>query len=258
VDSARNLVNKGDEVSALSAKKDRFQSIPRHIALIMDGNGRWAKNQGNFERIVGHEKGAGNIHHVVETADDLGIEYLTFFTFSTENWARPNAEVEFILSDLLVRYLELELPFMAEKNVRFNAIGDLSSLPEHTQEAIQHVKDETAGNTGIRVTLALNYGGRQEILDGIKKLAKEATEDPTVLDKLSTDNFHKYLYDPEMPDPDIVIRTGGEMRISNFLLWQMSYSEIWVTDVFWPEFGPQHLLEAVEDFNARQRRYGGL
>jgi undecaprenyl diphosphate synthase len=258
VNSAPDIAETKGEVEAGTAVGSRYEKVPKHVAFIMDGNGRWAQEQGNLERIMGHEKGAGNIRKLVEAAEEIGIEYVTFFTFSTENWARPNAEVEFILSDLLVRYLEIELPFMKEKNVRFNAIGDISALPQHTRDMITRVKAETAGNTGVKTTLALNYGGRQEILEGIKKLARDAKEDPSVVEDLNLENFREYLYDPTMPDPDILVRTGGEMRVSNFFLWQLSYTEIWITDTFWPDFGPEHLFQAVEDFNSRQRRYGGL
>jgi undecaprenyl diphosphate synthase len=258
VNSAKNIAEAEGEAAAGVAEKTRFANIPRHVAFIMDGNGRWAQEHGNLERIEGHEKGAANIRKLVQAAEEIGIEYVTFFTFSTENWARPNTEVEFILSDLLVRYLEIELPFMKERDVRFSAIGDITALPQHTQEMIRKVRDETAGNTGVKATLALNYGGRQEILEGIRKLAKEAAEDPSVVDDLDLENFRNYLYEPEMPDPDILIRTGGEMRVSNFFLWQLSYTELWITETFWPDFGPEHLFQAVEDFNSRQRRYGGL
>jgi len=166
--------------------------------------------------------------------------------------------VEFILSDLLVRYLEHDLPFMIEQDVRFGVIGDLSRLPPKAKRALELVVKSTAGHKGIKATLALNYGGRQEILDAVKALMAKAKKDTGVADDLTEESFRKYLYDPELPDPDLLIRTGGDMRVSNFFLWQMSYTEFYSTDVLWPDFGPEHLKLAVSEYAKRQRRFGGI
>lgn len=238
----------------MSAKYDK---IPRHIALIMDGNGRWALKQGDSERIFGHEAGAVQIADIVIRAQELGVEYITFFTFSTENWNRPQPEVEFILSDLLVRYLEKETPTMMEHNIRFSAIGDLSALPELTQEALAQVMNKTSGNTGIKGTLALNYGGRQEIINAVKKYHRDQSRCEG-FENLTIEDLNRYMNDPELPDPDILVRTGGEMRVSNFFLWQLSYTEIIVTEKLWPDFTPDDLEWVVEEYNNRERRFGGL
>jgi len=246
------------ELNLTNIMSENFEKIPTHVAIIMDGNGRWALKQGDSERIFGHEAGAIHIADIVIRAGELGIKYMTFFTFSTENWNRPKPEIDFILSDLLVRYLEKETPIMMEHNIRFSAIGDLSALPENTQEALAKVIEKTAGNTGVKGTLALNYGGRQEILKAVKRFAQESEGDESKIKELSIDNFRNYLNDPEIPDPDILIRTGGEMRISNFFLWQLSYTELIVSETLWPDFGPDDLNKAVEEFNNRERRFGGL
>lgn len=234
------------------------KTIPMHVAIIMDGNGRWARKQGAKDRTEGHERGAANISKVVSAAKDLGIGHITFYTFSTENWTRPSPEVEFILSDLLVRYLEKDLPFMIEQDVRFGVIGDISRLPLEARRALERVEKATAGHTAIKATLALNYGGRREILDAVKALMARAKTDPKAAEDLTEESFRQYLYDPLLPDPDLLIRTGGDMRVSNFFLWQMSYTEFYSTGVLWPDFGPEHLLLAVTEYAKRQRRFGGL
>lgn len=234
------------------------KAVPKHVAIIMDGNGRWARNNGAKDRTYGHERGAANISKIVSAAKGIGIGYITFYTFSTENWARPQPEVEFILSDLLVRYLERDLPFMNEQDVRFGAIGDIKRLPVEARRALERVKKATAGHKAIKATLALNYGGRREILDAVKALMDMAKTDPKVAEQLTEESFRRYLYDPDLPDPDLLIRTGGDMRVSNFFLWQMSYTEFYSTDVLWPDFGPEHLKLAISEYAKRQRRFGGL
>lgn len=234
------------------------KAIPKHVAIIMDGNGRWARKHGAKPRTEGHERGAANISKVVSAAKDLGIGYVTFYTFSTENWTRPPPEVEFILSDLLVRYLEKDLPFMIEQDVRFGVIGDIKRLPIEARHALERVEKATAGHKAIKATLALNYGGRREILDAVKALMAKARDDPKAVTELTEVSFREYLYDPDLPDPDLLIRTGGDMRVSNFFLWQMSYTEFYSTDTLWPDFGPEHLKAALSEYAKRQRRFGGL
>jgi len=235
-----------------------LEKIPAHVAFIMDGNGRWTRNRGLKERTLGHEKGAANVHDIVIAADDLGIGFITFYTFSTENWTRPKSEVEFILQDLLVRYLRKELPFMMERNVRFNVIGARSGIPENVNRTLDDVTEATMENTGLRLILAINYGGRREILDGVKKLVRSAMENPDILEGLDEERFRDFLYDPGLPDPDLLIRTGGDMRLSNFFLWQLSYTELFVTETLWPDFGTDEFKEALREYNRRQRRFGAL
>jgi len=224
----------------------------------MDGNGRWAREHGFSERIAGHEKGSSNISELVIAGGELGIGYMTFYTFSTENWSRPRREVEFILLDLLRRQVEKELPDMLKREIRFNVIGNLDGIPEKTRASLAKVMDATRANTGVSTTLAVNYGGRREIMDAFRRYARDSMDDPAALEKLNEKTFRNYLYDPDLPDPDLLIRTGGDMRISNFFLWQMSYTEIYVTDVLWPDFGADELHIALEEYNRRQRRFGNL
>ena len=230
------------------------KAIPRHVAIIMDGNGRWAKERG-LPRIKGHEEGAKAVRACVEGCGDLKIEYLTLYAFSAENWQRPKNEV-FALMRLLERFLKEKTPELVEKNVRLQAIGRLTDLPEACQKQLHRSIEQTAENNGLTLILALSYGGRLEIIDGIKSLFHEIKTghiDPAMID---VEMFSKHLYTRDYPDPDLLIRTSGEMRISNFLLWQLSYTEMYVTPKFWPDFGKEDLFEAVREFGRRQRRYG--
>jgi len=234
----------------------QLAGVPRHVAIIMDGNGRWARREGCEDRIAGHERGAAIISEIVEEGLENGVEYITFFAFSTENWSRPSDEVQFILSDLLPRYLELKLDFMMEKGVRFLAIGDLSRLPEEAKRALAMVEERTKDNDKITALLALNYGGRQEIIRAVKEFARDALKNPERIEELDSKKFRSYFFRPDIPDPDLLIRTSGEMRISNFLLWQMCYTELYVTDVLWPDFTREDLRKALDDYKSRQRRFG--
>ena len=224
----------------------------------MDGNGRWTRKHGLKERTLGHEKGAMNVHNIVIAADDLGIRFVTFYTFSTENWTRPKSEVDFILQGLVVKYLRKELPFMMERNVRFNVIGDREGIPGGVNESLNGVMEATKDNRGLVITLAINYGGRREILEGAKRLALLAVDESNILDDIDEEGFREFLYDPGLPDPDLLIRTGGDMRISNFFLWQLSYTEIYVTEVLWPDFGSEEFNGALLEYNRRQRKFGAL
>ena len=222
----------------------------------MDGNGRWAKERG-LPRLQGHGAGAENVRRITTAASEVGIEYLTLYAFSAENWKRPRHEVSGLMR-YLKYYLKNELPLMQKNNIRFLAIGRLEQLPAGVRKAISRTRDATAANTGLKLILALNYGERAEIVDGVKKAMRDGIDgriSPAELDEAA---FSSYLYTAEIPDPDILIRTSGEMRLSNFLLWQISYTELWITPRFWPDFSRGDLEEAIKDFQRRDRRFGGL
>ena len=227
-----------------------------HLAIIMDGNGRWAQSRG-LERTAGHRAGADNVLTIMQAAKEFGIKYLTLYAFSTENWKRPAAEVGALMK-LLQEFLLKQLPGMQKENVRLNAIGRLDDLPEPARLSLLGAMKATANNTGGVLTLALNYGGRAEIVDAAKKLIKEVKAGNLDPEKLDEKSFGNFLYDPELPDPDLVIRTSGELRISNFLLWEMAYSELYISDVMWPDFGREELAEALDSYNNRNRRFGGV
>jgi undecaprenyl diphosphate synthase len=242
--------------SAAQASKPPGLTLPRHIAIIMDGNGRWARERG-LPRIRGHEEGAESVRTVLRACGEWGIQYLTLYAFSTENWKRPKTEVAALMK-LLERFLRKEAPELMEQNVRLQAIGRITDLPPSCQQELHRVIELTAGNTSTTLILALSYSGRLEIIDAAKSLllaVKQGHLDEAMIDP---DVFSKHLYTRYYPDPDLLIRTSGEMRISNFLLWQLSYTEIYVTRKLWPDFRKPDLLDAVEDYSKRQRRYGGL
>jgi undecaprenyl diphosphate synthase len=229
---------------------------PRHLAVIMDGNGRWAKERG-LPRTEGHRRGADAVRRTVEACVEMGVEFLTLYAFSSENWQRPKSEVEALMK-LLDLFLRTKLEEMLRNNVRFQAIGRLTNLPGRCQEALHGAIARTAENTGLTLILALSYGGREEIVDGVKSIVRHVQEghlDPAMI---TPEVFGKHLYTRYWPDPDLLIRTSGEMRLSNFLLWQISYSELWVTKKLWPDFGKEDLVEAFDDFWRRHRRFGGL
>ena len=227
--------------------------IPRHIAIIMDGNGRWAA-QRNLPRVAGHKAGVPSVRTAVETCARLGVEALTLYAFSVENWKRPRTEVD-TLWRLLRAYLRLEIGTLLRNNVRFGAIGRLDALPAPVQQALDSAIRRCAGNTGLKLNLAINYGGRAEIVDAVKALVEQARIAPT---EITEETVSAHLYTAGQPDPDLLIRTSGEMRISNFLLWQIAYAELYVTDTLWPDFTQRELLTAVLDYQKRDRRFGGL
>ncbi|MGV3532454.1 MAG: isoprenyl transferase [Chthoniobacteraceae bacterium] len=229
---------------------------PRHIAIIMDGNGRWARERGQ-PRIVGHQHGAQSVRAVTEACVELGVEYLTVYAFSTENWKRPKEEVTALFA-LLEHFIAEELPTLMQNNVRLQAIGRLHELPESCQTALQDAIDKTAANTATTLILALNYSGRAELVDTVKALCAEARAGTLQPEAVDAEMISNHLYTRAFPDPDLLIRTSGELRISNFLLWQLSYTEIYVTPKLWPDFGKEDLRAAVTDFNQRQRRFGGI
>lgn len=235
--------------------KPAIAKIPKHVAIIMDGNGRWALNNG-FLRTNGHETGGNRIRGLVEYGQDIGIGFLTLYAFSTENWSRPVAEVNFLM-DLLIRFLDKETPDLKKNNVRLNTIGRTSELPENAREKLSWAIAETANNSGLVLTLALNYGARIELTDAFNKIIQEVQAGKLTTPIKETD-ISNHLYDPTIPDPDLLIRTAGEMRISNFLLWQISYSELYVTETFFPDFTKEEFKKALDEYQNRKRRFGGL
>ena len=233
------------------------ERLPQHVAIIMDGNGRWAGSRA-LKRFLGHQQGAKSVQLVTETASRIGLPWLTLYAFSLENnLRRPRAEVNFLMR-LLRSYLESNLQRMMDNNVRIRYIGRILELPGEVQEKMRWAADATARNTGTTLTLALNYGGRSEMVDAFRALAAEMQQKQIAPQRIGEEDIHRHLYTAHMPDPDLLIRTSGEMRISNYLLWQIAYSEIFVTERLWPDFRGVHLLEAIADFQRRERRYGGL
>jgi len=230
--------------------------LPKHIAIIMDGNGRWAKTR-NLPRVEGHRAGIESVRASVEGCAELGVEYLTLFAFSTENWKRPKREISTLMS-LLKLYIEKELRMLIKKNIKFSTIGRTYELQESVKKRLENAMEKTAHCTGLHFIVALNYSGRAEIVDTIKKLLIESQKSSFDIHKINEDYVSNYLYTANMPDPDLLIRTSGEFRISNFMLWQLAYSEIYITDVFWPDFDKKHLYQAILDFQKRERRYGGI
>ena len=231
--------------------------LPEHVAIIMDGNGRWAGLR-SLKRFLGHQQGAKSVQLVTETASRIGLPWLTLYAFSLENnLRRPRAEVAFLMR-LLRSYLESNLQRMMDNNVRIRYIGRTHDLPPEVQDKMQWAAEATARNTGTTLTLALNYGARSEIVDAFKGLAVELQRKGSSPDRITEEDIHRHLYTAHMPDPDLLIRTSGEMRISNYLLWQIAYTEIFVTERFWPDFRGIHLLEAIAAYQRRERRYGGL
>lgn len=233
-----------------------IQSIPKHVAIIMDGNGRWAKER-KLPRIEGHRAGAESVRSVVRAAGELGIEYLTLYAFSSENWSRPKAEVNALMR-LLKFFLRKEVEELNQNNVRLLTIGNTEELPEKVQKELRLACEKTSANTGLKLILALNYGARREILDAVKKYADDVVHHRLNGHALDEKIFSSYLHTAEFPDPDLLIRTSGEQRISNFLLWQISYAEIVVMKLYWPDFRRSHLEEAIQEFQKRKRRFGGI
>jgi undecaprenyl diphosphate synthase len=233
-----------------------FTRLPRHVAVIMDGNGRWAQLR-NRNRVEGHRAGIHSVRDTVETAARLGLEVLTLYAFSIENWKRPESEVS-VLMGLLKQYLRSELDTLLRNNIRFRVVGRSHELSPEIREELARAEERTARDSGLQFNIALNYGGRAEITDAVKRLFSELLRDGRSPEAIDEPALAAHLYTAGQPDPDLLIRTSGELRISNFLLWQIAYSEIWVTDVLWPDFRRRHLLQAIVDFQKRERRYGGI
>lgn len=230
-------------------------AVPRHIAVIMDGNGRWAKQRG-LPRVEGHIAGAERVREVLRYAREFGVEYMTLYAFSTENWKRSREEVD-ALMDLLSRFIDGYLDEMKQNNVRLLVTGRIDGLPERAANDLKRAMAETASLTGHTLILALNYGGRSEIADAAKKIAEEVRHGRLDPVKIDEQLFSRYLYLPDVPDPDLMIRTSGEFRLSNFLLWELSYAEFYVTDTYWPDFDREEFRKAIESYSKRDRRFGG-
>lgn len=228
--------------------------IPQHLAIIMDGNGRWAKKKGAM-RIFGHRHAIQAVKDAIEGADNLGIKYLTLFSFSTENWSRPKEEVR-ALMELLVKTIIDEIPLMMKNNIRLISIGDIDSLPKSAYEKLQDAKKQTETNTGLTVILALSYSGQWELTQATKRIAQKVSEGIVKLEDITQQTVADHLDTAGIPDPELMIRTSGEFRISNFLLWQLAYTELYFTPVLWPDFRIEHLYAAVEDYQKRERRFG--
>lgn len=230
------------------------ENIPAHIAIIMDGNGRWAK-QRSLPRFAGHREGINSVREITRICGEIGIRHLTLYTFSTENWARPKAEVS-ALMQLLLTSIRKEIKNLHENNVRLTTIGAFQDLPKSARKEIEEGIEITKNNTGLNLNLALSYGSRQEIIQAIKHIAEMVDSGKLKIDDIDQEQFEKLLYTNNIPDPDLLIRTGGEFRVSNFLLWQIAYTEIFVTDTYWPAFREKELLEAIVEFQSRERRFG--
>jgi undecaprenyl diphosphate synthase len=243
----------------LAAAERRIQAkgnLPRHIAIIMDGNGRWAKRRG-LPRIAGHRAGITAVREAVEGCASLGVDYLTLYTFSVENWNRPGTEVRALMS-FLRQTLRNEVRRLDDNNVRLRAIGRIGDLPDAVRAELARASDSLKDNSGLTLVLALSYGGRAEILDAVARIERDGRRAQAPAARLTEAGFRTYLYAGDVPDPDLLIRTSGEMRISNFLIWQTAYSEIWVTDVLWPDFRRKHLYQGVIEYQKRERRFGGI
>ncbi len=235
---------------------DGERGLPRHVAIIMDGNGRWAVKRG-LPRLAGHRRGADKVRDIVDFAANMGIEYLTLYTFSTENWKRPDDEVDGLMN-LLVNTFDRYIGELVEKNVKVMVIGRREGLSEEVLRTIERAESLTRNNTGIRLIFAINYGGRSEISDGCRRIAAQVRDGVLDVEDIDEELVAGHLYTAGIPDPDLLIRTGGEMRISNFMLWQLAYTEIVVFETLWPDFDGDDLLAAVREYQRRERRYGGL
>jgi undecaprenyl diphosphate synthase len=255
------LLKKNKNNPSVKVDNDLFSAVdlsnlPRHIAIIMDGNGRWAKKR-QLPRPVGHRHGAEALRHIVESCNDLGVEYLTVFAFSTENWRRPSTEIGIIMN-LFIEYLRKELLSMHEKNLRIKAIGELDLLPEPVKDEFLTAMERTKDNDGLLFCLAVNYGSRLEITKAARALAEQVKNGCLEPDEINEEIFSKNLYTAGLPDPDLLIRPSGELRISNFLLWQLAYAEFYYSDVLWPDFTPRELTKAIVSYQKRDRRFGGV
>jgi len=233
-----------------------YSRLPEHIAIIMDGNGRWARKRG-LSRSVGHREGSNTLKKMVAFCEEIGIKHLTVFAFSTENWKRPKSEVDALMS-LLKEYLRNADRELAGKNVRINVIGDISRLSPEIQSLTKKVMESTRANTGMNLNIALNYGGRDEIIKAVQSIAKKVAAGEITAEGIDEKTLSAHLYTSGIPDPDLLIRTSGEKRLSNFLIWQSAYSEFWFTDVLWPDFKKEDMLEAISAYQKRIRRFGGI
>jgi undecaprenyl diphosphate synthase len=250
-----DIVPAGSEERSLVDAID-WTRLPRHVAVIMDGNGRWAKLR-HKRRVEGHRAGIDSVRDVVETSARVGLEVLTLYAFSVENWKRPPTEVSTLMG-LLKHYLRRELTTLLRNNIRFQVLGRMGDLPSDVQGELNRAMERTRTSTGLLFNIALNYGGRAEITDAVQRLLADVVANGKDPAGITEEMLSSYLYTSGQPDPDLLIRTSGELRISNFLLWQIAYAEIWVTEVLWPDFRRRHLLQAIADYQKRHRRYGGI
>jgi undecaprenyl diphosphate synthase len=253
---AAELLKSVDKHEAALLDKIDLEHLPEHIAVIMDGNGRWAQ-QRHLPRIAGHRAGVKTAREIIETCARLKLPCLTLYAFSMENWRRPQTEVDFLMR-LLREYLKIELPTIHKNNIRLVVIGRSNQLPEAVRADIQRAMDITSGNTGMKLVVALNYGARAELVDAFNAMLEHAKSNGAAPFKADEDTVSEYLYTAGLPDPDLLIRTSGEMRVSNFLLWQIAYAELYVTETLWPDFSRARLFEALIEYQKRERRYGGL
>lgn len=235
---------------------DEAGEIPAHIAVIMDGNGRWAKTRG-LPRIAGHRAGMKTVKEIVKVADSIGVKILTMYAFSTENWKRPRDEVDFLMR-LPQEFLSTELDELVERNIRIRMVGSKEGLPSYTLEALEMAEEKTENNTGLQLNFALNYGGRKEIMMAVTEITRLVQDGTLRLEQVDESVIAQHLYTKELPDPDLLIRTSGEIRLSNFMLWQLAYTELWFTDVLWPDFRKDHLFQAIAEYQGRARRYGAV
>ncbi|WP_139488953.1 isoprenyl transferase [Brevibacillus dissolubilis] len=235
---------------------DENGAIPKHIAVIMDGNGRWAKSR-SLPRIAGHRQGMKTVKEIVKAADDIGVEALTMYAFSTENWKRPRDEVDFLMK-LPQEFLTTELDELIERNIRIRMLGIQQGLPDFTLKALLAGEERTKNNTGLILNFALNYGGRTEITNAVTEIAQLVADGKLRPDEINDALVNDHLYTRDLPDPDLLIRTSGEIRLSNFMLWQLAYTELWFTDVLWPDFNKEHFYQAIAEYQGRARRYGAV
>lgn len=251
------FANKNEAIeTTLTVDQIKKEQIPGHIAIIMDGNGRWAKKR-SLPRVAGHHEGMKVVRKVTRLANQLGVKTLTLYAFSTENWKRPKPEVEYLMK-LPEEFLGTFLPELMEENVRVEMIGDKELLPAHTKKAVEKAMNDTKDNDGLILNFALNYGSRAEILHAVQKVLQDAKKGKIDENSLDEALFSSYLMTKGLPDPDLLIRTSGEIRLSNFMLWQLAYTEFWFTDVLWPDFSEEHFLQAIATYQKRSRRFGGV
>jgi undecaprenyl diphosphate synthase len=248
--------SKGKHSAGVKESLVTNECLPSHIAIIMDGNGRWAKKRA-MPRIAGHHEGMQTVRRIARIADDLGIKVLTLYAFSTENWKRPKSEVEYLMS-LPQMFLNSFMPELMERNIRIETIGDKEGLPSNTRAALNEAIEKTKNNTGLILNFAMNYGSRAEIVKAMKDIMIEVDKGNLTLDSVEENMIDQYLMTSKLPEPDLLIRTSGEVRLSNFMLWQLAYTEFWFTDTLWPDFNQQTFMEAIQAYQQRNRRYGGL
>ncbi|SNX55485.1 isoprenyl transferase [Thermoanaerobacterium sp. RBIITD] len=250
------LFNQKKDVAKKTGEKIDMSNIPQHIAIIMDGNGRWAKKRG-LVRSLGHRAGMEAVKRVVKASSEIGVKYLTLYAFSTENWKRPVDEINSLMN-LLIEYLGREIDELNRNNVKINFIGDISKIPDKCKSKIEEAEKITMNNSGLVLNIALNYGGKDEIVNAVKNICKSILEGKLNLSDIDENVVSNNLYTAGQPDPDLIIRPSGELRISNFMLWQSAYSELWFSDILWPDFDKENLIDAIADYQKRNRRFGGI